>query len=233
MNLTKSIASSAVFAGLLLTSSLAPAAIIVTPGNIAGGTDNVLNNACDTHIEGPALMVQGCLNSDQAFFINFTSNELIQYSGGQAMLTEANPLDLNTTFNFLKISLADPTYTFNKLILNIDATGSTDGSVQFTGVPGGVSGIFALDAQGENYFTITGDNLEGFQSVEFTTNVGIAGVEVNDVKQVRIGIDEVCDPEVEECDPTNEDVPVPGTLLLLGIGLLGLGRSRSKNRSRA
>jgi hypothetical protein len=218
MHLKKMCVKSAICAGILLYGSVASAGpIYVEYGNSNTLVDNVIENGCDPHIEGPANLIQGCLNTNSAFFINFTSNEFIQYDGGG----QAQIVATDGSFTFLDISLAAVDWTFAKLVLNIDA--EDNGFVNFTGVPGGTSGTFNLDKNGQNYFTITGAD---FSSVSFTTNVGVTNVGVSDVKQVRIG------GIVDQTPPITSDVPTPGTLGLLGVGLLTSGALRNKRRSR-
>ena len=144
--------------------------------------------------------------------MNFTSNETLVFgAGGQARI-EAQV----GTFDDLTISLASGS-TFRSLILNIDAT--TAGTVTFTGIPGGSSGPFTLTAGGQNFFTITGEN---FASVSFTTNAGVAGIElVSDVQQVRLG----------PSGTTN--VSEPASMALFGTGLLGLGLIGQRWRRRS
>src|SRR5262245_56687638 len=125
-------AGAAAFAAMLLGSPLASAGIIVTPGNIAGYTDNVLENACGPHITGPALTIQGCLNTSHTTLVNFTSDENITYPGGG----QAEIVAVDGAFSFLKIAFDDPDFTFAKLILNIDTVADpTGGFVTFTGSP--------------------------------------------------------------------------------------------------
>ena len=214
---------SAIGVTVLLVSSLASATLIVTPGVDNTGTDNVLHNACNLQT-GPALTVQGCLNSDHSFLVNFTSNEDLLINGGQAKIVAQDG-----AFNYLNIFLDAPGWTFNKLLLNIDS--DDNGFVTFTGSPGGVSSPFALAKNGDNKFILTG---EDFQSISFLTTIPVNNVQlVSNVKQVRIGgIKAPGDPEDPEDPPTPSDVPVPATPLLFGLGLLGLGWSR-KNRTRA
>lgn len=215
-------AKSAIYAVMLLNGAVASAGIIITPGVDNSGTDNVVSNPCDSHITGPALMVQGCLNSNHSFFINFTGDELMQINGGQSSI-EA----VDGAFSYLNIALADPGWTYSKLLINIDATNTANGFVTFTGLPGGSSSPWALDPNGQNKFIITG---EDFSSVSFITNVGVTAVDlVADVKQVRIGGIE----QPPETPPDNP-APAPGTpgFLGLGLGLLGLRAMNNKRRSR-
>jgi hypothetical protein len=230
MNLIKICVTSAIFVVVLLTGPMASAALVVTVGpgsNI--GTDNVIgNNSCGPPppIQGPATTVQGCLNTSHTTLVNFTSDENLTYTGGQAAIEAVDGV-----FSYLLITLAAPMTTFSKLMLNIEST--VDGFVTFLGNPGGTgSSPYALSANGENKFTLTGEN---FTSISFFTTLAnnvvtdiVSSVDlVADGKQVRIGgIQNV---------PINPDpgVPVPGTLLLLVLGLLSLGRSLYRSRSRA
>src|SRR5262245_37954767 len=66
--------ATALFCGLV---GHAQATLILVSGISGGntGTDNVVFNPCDSIVTGPALTVQGCLNTDHAQNVNFTGNE--------------------------------------------------------------------------------------------------------------------------------------------------------------
>lgn len=188
-----------------LMGGAANATLIVNTGNNPQVDDNVVSAACTNPVNGPALTIKGCFNTDHNQPVDFTSDENIKFdAGGQAVIVS----DDGNGFSTLTIVVEG--HTFDTLILNIDA--DANGTVNFTdGVT--TSGAFALDANGNNFFTLTGGP---FSFITFNTfNAGGITVSLDDadhVKQVRIGVhkDEV-------------QVPEPATLSILGIGLAALG----------
>jgi hypothetical protein len=194
---------------MLVSGGSAHAALIVQEGLVGGSGDvsNVLFGArCMGADSGPGTTIQGCLNDDRAFLVNFTGTEpLVAPSEGQARV-EA----VDGSFNFLRISTEDGT-SFSKLQLNINAL--ADGFVTFTN--GGTSGPLELRGNGQNFFTITNQNLT---AIQFTTTVGVA-----DVRQVRLGVG-----DSGGVDP--DPVPEPTALALFGLSLLGAGVARRSRK---
>lgn len=192
----------------------AEAAIIVQEGLVGGSgdVDNVLlgPSNCDGVSNVAGTTIQGCLNTDAGYLIDFTSDEQIfSPSSGQARIEATDG-----GFSYLQIAPVDG--TFYKLQLNVIA--SEDGSIFFTGSPGGDSLAFALRSTGSNFFTITGD--DEFSWVSFNTTTDI----VADVRQVRLGAG-----EGPGTDP--DPIPEPTSLVLFGLGLFGAGVASRRSRS--
>ncbi len=214
----KTLSTAVTAAALAFGFSSANADIVFDAGpGSAADTDNVIANACSGNITGPALMVQGCLNSDHSFFIDFTGNELLRISGGQADITA-----VDGDFNYMKIN-TDPlaTSAFTILSFNVEALGSGNIEITATETNGNfASATFALSGSGSNFFHIDAINGEVLRSVSFTTTVGLASVDLGtDLQQVRIG-------------GGGDPLPEPGALALFGV-VLGACGMTARRRTRA
>ena len=181
-------------------------ALVVTPGNDGSlPDDNLIRNGCGLATPDTGLSVQGCLNSDHSAIVDISSDEEIFIDGGQADVTATD--DLLST---LTIS-ADG---FSTLILNIDA--SVDGSVTFTDGAGIPSSPFDLDANGQNFFTLTG--IVG-NFVTFVTSVdGVESDIVSNVAQIRLGV--------------APPIPEPETYALMLAGLAAVGFISRRRKAR-
>ena len=201
--------NSSLTAAVLSSAFTAASALTVVSGNVPQDDDNVLANACALGANS-GNPVFGCLNQDHSQLVQLSSvgEASLTYSGGQATLTADDG-----AFSNAKIELVGS--SINTAILNIDA--SADGFVRFFDASG-PDGVFALDGNGNNFFTATDVNtFLSFTTYTGTLNNLTEAQLVVDVKQVRLG----------EVAP----IPEPETyaLMLAGLGALGfVARRRRK-----
>ncbi len=211
--LKKWVLVSAVLTVLTFAASTAKADIVVVTGVNNQGTDNVLLNPATN-----VLTVTGTVGQNN-LLVNFTSTSgsglLNANPSGQATVSGGTG---NTSLTQLKFSFAN-NETFTRAVFNINA--STSGSVlihvEGINITGGFfEDDFTVDANGQNFFTVTAINGQLIQSISLT---GINGAVFQDVRQVRLGGGAIV-----------QAVPEPMTMLLLGTGMAGIAARLRKRR---
>lgn len=196
-----------------LAGGIAKADIVVVTGVNNQGTDNVLLNPATnvttvTGVVGQNNLVVNFQSSSGSGLLNANPSGQATVSGGTG----------NTALTQLTFSLANNA-TFTRAVFNINA--STGGSVlihvEGINITGGFfEDDFTVDANGQNFFTVTAINGQLIQSISLT---GINGAVFQDIRQVRLGGGEVV-----------QTVPEPTTMLLLGSGLMGVAAVFRKRR---
>lgn len=202
---------------LLVTCGLANASIMFTLGNVPSGDVNILLNTGQT-----GNIVQGTASG---MLVDFSSTQsLLEPSSGQARVS-ANPE--GTSLTNLKVYL-DNGGTYGDIIINPFTSGSGAG----TGGPATVTVVSLLNGapeanstfsynigNGSNFLTIVASSNESIVS----TSISVAGG-INDLRQPRIS--------GPFTGPGGQggQVPEPGTMSLLGGGLLGIGLFARKFR---
>jgi PEP-CTERM motif-containing protein len=195
----------AVFGIVGILAGTAKADIVVVSGVNNQGTDNVLLNPATnvttvTGVVGQNLLTVNFTSSSGSHLLNANPSGQATVSGGTG----------NTALTQLTFGLANNS-TFTRALFNINA--STAGSVlihvEGVNITGGFfEDDFTVDANGQNFFTVTAINGQAITSISLTA---INGAVFQDVRQVRLGGGAI-----------QQTVPEPASMVLLGTGLMGV-----------
>jgi hypothetical protein len=212
INPRRILAAAFVSAAALSFASAAQADIVVNTQVLNDGTDNVLLNTA-TNVS----TVTGTVGPNN-LVVEFTSTGglLSAPSNGQARVTGGTG---NNPFTQLGFEFANGE-TFTRSVFNINAghDGQVVIHVEGIGIDGGFfQNNYTVDANGENFFTVTSINGQLMTEISLTA---INGANFEDLRQIRIG-----------GFANVGAVPEPTTWAMMLLGFAGVGFLAYRRRS--
>lgn len=207
-------------AGTLLLSGNAHATLMLSPTLLGGSGD--VQNVLLTNTGASGNLVTGELNQTQEV-VNFSSNESIfAPAGGQARIEATDG-----SFTFLEFALADMTKGFSKVQFNLDAV--TNGTVDIFLLDQFGTTFSFLDQEltrsGQNFFT--GFSLDEQVIVKVTINSSNPLTGISDLEQIRLGPVAI---DGGGGGGGGGELPEPGSLALVALGLVAAGWRSRKTR---
>jgi hypothetical protein len=212
----------AAFVALGFAATPARADIVFIAGPTSAADENIQFNDLPALRTGNPIVGTTNNTMTQFRFSSSTPGEILNApSAGQATI---NAVD--GSFTNLTIAPVSPLVSFNELDFRLSVLGTgggTTGTVTFTVTEDNgqvtTSQAFAIDSAGQNIFSVVAINNQRIRSVLLTSTVALT-----DVQQVRVG----------GVGTSNNPIPEPTTMLLLGTGLAGIAgvvRRRKANQA--
>ncbi len=214
-HLKRTMLALAAFVALGFAATPARADIVITQGPTSAADENIQFN--DPGQISSGLFVTGRTNQTDTRF-RFSSNEnIITPAGGQARIEASDG-----AFSTLRIEPFNTGIFFTELDFNVNA--NTNGMVTITATENNgmmTAMTFSVASGGENFFQVLAINNQLIRSVTISSTSQI----FQDIRQIRVG----------GVTTSNNPIPEPTTMLLLGTGLAGIAgvvRRRRANQAK-
>jgi hypothetical protein len=209
--------TAAALASLVVCAPTARASIIFFDGpGAVQPEENLLFNGPGT-VAGPGLEVRGRTNQTDTIFNLIGMENLVTPASGQARVEDES----ESGFTSLLVDALDPDVLYAEFEANLNAEGDGVANIQVVDNGGEVFNFeLDLNGGGQNFFGLQAIDGQLINTVLITT----AGVELHDVRQIRLG-------GITTDDGTGPDpAPEPTTMALLGLGLIGAGYARRRRQ---